>query len=135
MENTKTKTMTTRELLNAIINRAEITDEMIEKAKEMEKALDKKNENRTKKSKENNEKNIALAKEIMKRMENNTFYAVSELFMICEINDIDVANKSKLTAICKSAVEEGLMTSTDDYKVEGKGRKVKGYKVVEQTEE
>ena len=76
---------------------------------------------------------IELAKQIIEKMGNRTL-AASEIFTLC--SEIDgISSKSKVSAICRIAVEEGLMNSRDDYKVGGKGAKVKGYTPVIQTSE
>lgn len=121
--------MTQREMLNAIVAGAVVTAEMETKAKEMLTALDKKNENRSAKSTENANANLALAKEIIALMGDRTWGA-SEIVTLCANNNIDVKNTSKVGAVFKVAIENGLLTAIDNFKVGGKGRGVKGYRVV-----
>lgn len=122
--------MTSREMLNIIINGGEITTEVKDKAAEMLNAIEKKTENRSKKSAENKSANIGLANQLIAVMENRT-YGASELFQIATANEIEgITTLSKVSAVCKVAVDEGLMTATENYKVGGKGRSVKGYSKV-----
>lgn len=119
--------MTSKEMLMAIINGQEITTEIKNKAQEMLNAIEKKNESRSKKSAENKSANVGLANQLIAVMENRT-YGASELFQIATNNGIEgITTLSKVSAVCKVAVDEGLMTATENFKVGGKGRAVKGY--------
>ena len=124
--------MTKKEFFKAV-SENNITDEVIKKAGEL---LKKEEDDATKRSKaqtENRNANIELAKQIIEKMGSRTL-AASEIFTLC--NEIDgISSKSKVSAICRIAVEEGLMNSRDDYKVGGKGAKVKGYTPIIQTSE
>ena len=117
--------MTTKELMDAIINGATPTAEMIAKATEVKASLEKKNEKRSEKSTENRSANSAMATAIANKMQNRT-YAVSELMPLIAEGYPDI-NKAKVSAVMAVGVEDGLFTKVDDYKVGGKGRKVCGY--------
>ena len=83
---------------------------------------------RSKAQTENKNANIALAKIIIGRMKGRTL-ACSEIFTLCR--DIEeFTSPSKVSAVCRLAVEEGMMTVRDDYKVGGKGSKVKAYTAI-----
>lgn len=118
--------MTTKELMQAIINGTTPTDEMKSKATEVIASIDKKNGKRTEKSAENRSANSAIAAAIAAKMNNNTTYAVSELHPLI-IADYPDISKSKVSTVMAVGVEDGLFTVINDYKVGGKGRKVNGY--------
>lgn len=118
--------MTTKELMQAIINGTTPTDEMKSKATEVIASIDKKNGKRTEKSAENRSANSAIAAAIAAKMNNNTTYAVSELHPLIVADYPDIS-KSKVSTVMSVGVEDGLFTVINDYKVGGKGRKVNGY--------
>ena len=118
--------MTTKELMQAIINGTTPTEEMKSKATEVIASIDKKNGKRTEKSAENRSANSAIAVAIAAKMNNNTTYAVSELHPLILADYPDIS-KSKVSTVMGVGVEDGLFTVVNDYKVGGKGRKVNGY--------
>lgn len=118
--------MTTKELMQAIINGTTPTEEMKSKATEVIASIDKKNGKRTEKSAENRSANSAIAVAIAAKMNNNTTYAVSELHPLIVADYPDIS-KSKVSTVMGVGVEDGLFTVVNDYKVGGKGRKVNGY--------
>lgn len=117
--------MTTKELMDAIINGTTPTAEMIAKATEVKASLEKKNEKRSEKSAENRSANSAMATAIANKMQNRT-YAVSEIMPLIT-EDYPDTTKAKISAVMAVGVEDGLFTVINDYKVGGKGRKVNGY--------
>lgn len=126
------KTMTKKDFYTAVANNT-ITDEVIAKAKELLAKTEEDTAKNAKKRKEaqteSRKVNIDLARKFAERIGNRTL-AASEIFTLCK--DIEgVSSTSKVTAICKVGVDEGIFTSIDDYKVGGKGSKVKGYTPVQ----
>lgn len=126
------KTMTKKDFYTAVANNT-ITDEVINKAKELltkeEERSAKSTEKRKEAQTESRKVNIDLARKFVERIGNRTL-AASEIFTLCK--DIEgVSSVPKVTAICRVGVEEGIFTSIDDYKVGGKGSKVKGYTPVQ----
>ena len=120
--------MTNREYHTAVMN-GTINDEVIAKAKELLAKAEADNvrsaEKRKEAQTESRKVNIDLARKFAERIGNRTL-AASEIFTFCK--DIEgVSSVSKVSAICRVGVEEGIFTSIDDYKVGGKGSKVKGY--------
>lgn len=126
------KTMSKKDFYTAVANNS-ITDEVINKAKELltkeEERSAKSTEKRKEAQTESRKVNIDLARKFAERIGNRTL-AASEIFVLC--GDIEgVSSVSKVSAICRVGVEEGIFTSIDDYKVGGKGSKVKGYTPVQ----
>lgn len=127
-----TKTMTKKDFYTAVANNT-ITDEVIAKAKELlaktEEDASKSAKKRKEAQTESRKVNIDLARKFAERIGDRTL-AASEIYVLC--GDIEgVSSTSKVTAICKVGVDEGIFTSIDDYKVGGKGSKVKGYTPVQ----
>lgn len=118
--------MTTKELMQAIINGTTPTEEMKSKATEVIASIDKKNGKRTEKSAENRSANSAIAVAIAAKMNANTTYAVCELHPLI-LADYPEISKSKVSTVMGVGVEDGLFTVVNDYKVGGKGRKMNGY--------
>lgn len=126
------KTMTKKDFYTAVANNT-ITDEVIAKAKELLTKEEERSAKSTVKRKEaqteSRKANIDLARKFAERIGNRTL-AASEIFTLCK--DIEgVSSTLKVTAICRVGVEEGIFTSIDDYRVGGKGSKVKGYTPVQ----
>lgn len=124
------KTMSKKEFFRLVANN-EISAEVIEKAKTLYENAVKSDEKREKNKTENRGKNIELANQICALI-GNRWLAASEILTLTRDNP-DIPNTSKVTAICRVGVEEGLLEVRDDYKVGGKGSKVKAYKPIEQT--
>ena len=120
--------MTTKEMLNAIIN-GEINDEVKRKAKEMLASAEKKNGKRAEQSAENRSANLVIAEIIKSKMKKNTTYAASEIVTLIATEYPDIKT-AKITPVMAVGIEEGMFTKVDDYKVGGKGRKVNGYTAV-----
>lgn len=126
------KTMSKKEFFRLVANN-EISTEVIEKAKVLYANAVKSDEKREKAQTENRGKNIELAQTVCALI-GNRWLAASEIMTLAR--DIpEITSTSKVSAICRVGVEEGLLESRDDYKVGGKGSKVKAYKPIEQTEE
>ena len=105
-----------------------INDEIKAKALELYKKAVADADKRSKAQTENKNANIGLAKIIIERMKGRTL-ACSEIFTLCR--DVEeFTSPSKVSAVCRLAVEEGMMTVRDDYKVGGKGSKVKAYTAI-----
>lgn len=121
--------MTTKEMLNAIIN-GEINDEVKGKAKEMLASAEKKNGKRAEQSAENRSANLVIAEIIKSKMKKNTIYAASEIVTLIATEYPDIKT-AKITPVMAVGIEEGMFTKVDDYKVGGKGRKVNGYTAVD----
>lgn len=117
------KTMTSREFYQAVIN-ANISDEMTAKAQSFIASLDKKLDKSAEARTENRKANIEIAQSIASKMGDRTL-AASEIATIMDMTT------AKVSAVCRLGVEEGIFTQQDDYRVEGKGRKVKGYTPVQ----
>lgn len=125
------KTMSKKEFFRLVANN-EISAEVIEKAKTLYENAVKSDEKREKNKTENRGKNIELATFICGLIGTHRWLAASEILTLARDNP-DIPNTSKVTAICRVGVEEGLLEVRDDYKVGGKGSKVKAYKPIEQT--
>ena len=124
--------MTTKEMLNAIIA-GTINDEVQKKAAEMLAAADKKNSKRAEAAAENKSANAAIAEEIAGKMTDGQELGASEILALLAADYPDM-KLAKITPIMAEGIAAGLFTSRDDYKVGGKGRKVKGYTKVAATE-
>ena len=116
------KAMTNREFYQAVIN-ANLSDEMTAKAKALIATLDKKSEKASEARTENRKANLEIAAQIAEKMGDRTL-AASEIAVL--MSDTGMS-KEKVSAVCRMGVDAGIFTSIDDYKVGGKGRKVKGY--------
>lgn len=107
------------------VSEGKMNDQIKEKALELYKKAVADADKRSKAQTENKNANIALAKIIIERMKGRTL-ACSEIFTLCR--DIEeFTSPSKVSAVCRLAVDEGMMSVRDDYKVGGKGSKVKAY--------
>lgn len=121
--------MTTKEMLTAVIA-ANLSDEITAKAKEMLTAAEKKNTKRTAAQSENRTANIAIAQAIAAAMTEGNTYAASEIKTLIAADYPDIST-AKITAVCKVATEENIFTAVSGYKVGGKGRAVKGYRLAD----
>ena len=117
--------MTTKEMLNAVIN-GEITDEVKAKASEMLAAAEKKTTKRAEASAENRSANAALATEIIATMADGTEYSAAELLPLIAETYPEIT-KNKIASVMAVAKEDGLVTINPEYKEGGKGRKKNGY--------
>ena len=124
--------MTTKEMLNAVIN-GTINDEVKAKATEMLAAAEKKNGKRAEASAENRSANAAIATVIAAAMTEGTKYAASEILPLISAEYPDIKT-AKITAVMAVGIEDGLFEVDKEYKVGGKGRKVNGYSKVTATE-
>lgn len=120
--------MTTREFLSAVIA-ANLSAEMTEKAENMLAAAERKNGKRAETQTINRFGNLAIAAALIEKMEIGRIYAISEIKVLA--TDYPEISTSKLSAVFKAAAEEELVEVVEGYKVGGKGRAVKGYKVRE----
>lgn len=103
--------------------KANLSDEMTEKAKALLATAEKKSASKAKAQTANTAANLALAKDFATKMKSGVTYAVSEIKALTK-SELSTA---KLTAVFKVGVENGVFTVVDNYKVGGKGRAVKGY--------
>lgn len=117
--------MTNKEFFNAIIN-ANISEEITEKATALLASAEKKNTKRSESQNANRLANIELARSFANAMDEGRTYGASEIVALMGDEGLTTA---KVTAVCKVGIEENIFEVVDDYKVGGKGRKVKGYKV------
>lgn len=123
--------MTTKEMLNAVIN-GNITDEVKKKAQEMLNKAEEKTGKRAEQSAKNRTENIAIAEVIYEKMESRIYGASEIVPLISDVYpDIKTA---KVVAVMAVGIDEGMFTKVEDYKVGGKGRKVNGYTKIEPTE-
>ena len=120
--------MTTKEMLNAVIN-GEINDEVKAKAREMLASAEKKNGKRAEQSAGNRSANLAIAEVIKSKMKKNATYSASEIVTLIATEYPDIKT-AKITPVMAVGIEEGMFTKIDDYKAGGKGRKVNGYTAV-----
>ena len=119
--------MTTKEMLEKILDNENVGDDVKEKAKEVLAAIKKKNDKRAEKSAENKTANNETALEIAEEMNGGRWYAVSEI--VDELIPTTTLTKSKISAVMTEGVKNGIFEERADYKVGGKGRKVKGYRL------
>lgn len=124
--------MTNREFFNAVIA-ANLSDDMTAKARDLIAAADKKNGKRAAAQTENRNANIGIANTIAAAMAEGVTYAASEIKVLVSdvLPDISTA---KITAVAKVGVTEGIFSVVDGYKVGGKGRAVKGYRLADTDE-
>ena len=118
--------MTTKEMLNIIINGGEITEEVKAKATEMLAAQEKKNGKRAEASAENRSANAALAAEIVALMTDGQTLSAAEILPLIAEAHPDI-NKAKIAAVMAVGAEDGLITINPEYKEGCKGRKKNGY--------
>lgn len=129
------KTITYKEFYEAVI-KANISAEVTDKAKDALSKLSNKTASKDKAKSENTKANLAIASEFAKVMKPNTIYAVSEIKALTKSE----LHPSKISAICRAAVDNGMFSVVEGYKVGGKGTPKKGYslivsEVVEDTED
>lgn len=124
--------MTNREFFNAVIA-ANLSDDMTAKARDLIAAADKKNSKRAAAQSENRSANVGIANTIAAAMTEGVTYAASEIKVLVSdvLPDISTA---KITAVAKVGVAEGIFSVVDGYKVGGKGRAVKGYRLADSDE-
>ena len=129
------KTMTYKDFYETVI-KANISAEVTAKAKDALSKLSNKTASKDKAKSENTKANLAIASEFAKVMKPNTIYAVSEIKALTKSE----LHPSKISAICRAAVDNGMFSVIEGYKVGGKGTPKKGYslivsEVVEDTED
>lgn len=129
------KTMTYKDFYETVI-KANISAEVTAKAKDALSKLSNKTASKDKAKSENTKANLAIASEFAKVMKPNTIYAVSEIKALTKSE----LHPSKISAICRAAVDNGMFSVVEGYKVGGKGTPKKGYslivsEVVEDTED
>ena len=129
------KTMTYKDFYETVI-KANISAEVTAKAKDALSKLSNKTASKDKAKSENTKANLAIASEFAKVMKPNTIYAVSEIKALTKSE----LHPSKISAICRAAVDDGMFSVVEGYKVGGKGRASKGYslivsEIVEDTED
>ena len=125
--------MTTKEMLEKIIANDGVPDDVKAKAREVMASIDKKNAKRAEKSAENKSANSQKALDIYNAITDYKWYAVSEI--VEQIIPDTTDNKNKISAIMGQGVKDGLFEETSEHKVNGKGRKVKGYRKIEEDTE
>lgn len=124
--------MSTKEMLEKILANENVTEDVKEKAKEMLASIGKRNDKRKEKSAENKTANNEVAEEIASLMNGDRYYAISEI--VEELIPDTTLNKNKISAIMVQGVKDGLFEDTKEYKVGGKGRYVKGYRLANPTQ-
>ena len=127
--------MTYKDFYETVI-KANISAEVTAKAKDALSKLTNKTASKDKAKSENTKANLAIASEFAKVMKPNTIYAVSEIKALTKSE----LHPSKISAICRAAVDNGMFSVVEGYKVGGKGTPKKGYslivsEVVEDTED
>lgn len=127
--------MTYKDFYETVI-KANISAEVTAKAKDALSKLSNKTASKDKAKSENTKANLAIASEFAKIMKPNTIYAVSEIKALTKSE----LHPSKISAICRAAVDNGMFSVIEGYKVGGKGTPKKGYslivsEVVEDTED
>ena len=126
--------MTTKEMLEKVIENENVPEDVKAKAREVIASIDKKNAKRAEKSAENKTGNLATAHEIAELMAGGRWYAVSEI--VEELIPDTTHSKSKISNIMSLGADNGIFEVDKEYKVGGKGRKVNGYRLAtEQTTE
>lgn len=121
-----TTSMTSKAFYTAVIE-ADLSAEITAKAQALLSTVEKKSAKASAKSSATQTANLEIAKGFAESMAVGTVYAVSELVALTGTD----LSTSKVSAVCKVAVESGLFTVVDGYKVGGKGRAVKGYTLAE----
>lgn len=119
------KTMTYKAFYEAVI-KANISAEVTDKAKDALAKLSNKTASKDNAKSENTKANLAIASEFAKVMKPNTIYAVSEIKALTKSE----LHPSKISAICRAAVDDGMFSVVEGYKVGGKGRASKGYSLI-----
>lgn len=118
--------MTNKEFYQAVINLA-VSDEMTAKAEHLLELTEKKNEKRAEAQTENYKANMEIFNKIAGLLNVEKTYAISEIRTALAETEFKELSNAKLTAIFKVAAKENCVVITDNYKVGGKGRSVKGY--------
>ena len=113
--------MTTREMMEMIINGNEITEEMQTKAHEIIEGLDRRNAKRANTPSKKAKENEPIKANIANFLEGKDFTIASVIAEGLELTT------QKVSALCRQMVADGTLTVTD-VKVKGKGSQ-KGYKV------
>lgn len=119
------KTMTYKAFYEAVI-KANISAEVTDKAKDALSKLSNKTASKDKAKSENTKANLAIAAEFAKVMKPNIIYAVSEIKALTKSE----LHPSKISAICRAAVDDGMFSVVEGYKVGGKGTPKKGYSLI-----
>lgn len=119
------KTMTYKDFYETVI-KANISAEVTAKAKDALSKLSNKTASKDKAKSENTKANLAIASEFAKVMKPNTIYAVSEIKALTKSE----LHPSKISAICRAAVDNGMFSVIEGYKVGGKGTPKKGYSLI-----
>ena len=119
------KTMTYKDFYETVI-KANISAEVTAKAKDALSKLSNKTASKDKIKSENTKANLAIASEFAKVMKPNTIYAVSEIKALTKSE----LHPSKISAICRAAVDDGMFSVVEGYKVGGKGSPKKGYSLI-----
>lgn len=119
------KTITYKAFYEAVI-KANISAEVTEKAKDALSKLSNKTASKDKAKSENTKANLAIAAEFAKVMKPNTIYAVSEIKALTKSE----LHPSKISAVCRAAVDDGMFSVVEGYKVGGKGSPKKGYSLI-----
>lgn len=116
---------TSREFYTAIIE-GNVTDKVIEYAKEQLTKLDEKNEKRRNKLSKNQQNNEDIKTALLAALENDKVYLASEVVGLVD----GITSTQKASALLRQLVESGNLTC-EEVKITGKG-KVKGYKIIQE---
>lgn len=127
--------MTHKEFYTAVIA-ADLSAEITAKATALLSAVEAKSAKSAAKSSATKSANLAIAEKIAAYIDTAAVFAVSEIkALIAEDEELAALSTSKLSAVCKAAVEGGIFSEVEGYKVGGKGRAVKGYALAEKSAE
>ena len=120
--------MTNAKFYEAVIN-ANLSEEITAKAKHLLEVTENKSAQRSKAQSATRQANVTMAQVIAQVLaQAGRTMAVSEIKVALGSEYAEVST-SKISAVCKVGVEEGILSVTEGYKVGGKGREVKGYSV------
>lgn len=120
--------MTNKAFYEAVIN-ANLSEEITAKAVHLLEVTENKSAQRSKAQSATRQANVTMAQAIAQVLaQAGRTMAVSEIKVALGSEYAEVST-SKLSAVCKVGVEEGILSVTEGYKVGGKGREVKGYSV------
>jgi hypothetical protein len=125
---TTVKMMTERELLNNIVDGAEITDKMKEKAAAMLEALDKKNSKRKETGTKNQQENKEIKEKIIMALVKDEIQLVDGYATTKFVSKYFNFSTQKASALLRQLVDEGKLENEE---IKTKSGKVQGYKILE----
>lgn len=125
---TTVKMMTERELLNNIVDGAEITDKMKEKAAAMLEALDKKNSKRKETGTKNQQENKVVKEKIMEALLKDEVELINGYATTKTVSKYLELVPQRITALLGQLAKEGKLEKEE---IKTKNVKVQGYKIPE----